>query len=69
MMAGADRTTGLVIAGFRYIGKENVTLERVRHLRALLSREDRRQLIEDILLAPAWMHPYFRAIAAEEDLS
>jgi len=69
MMAAAGRMTGLVIDGLRYIGKTNVTPERVAHLRELLSLEDRRQLIEDILLAPAWMHPHFRAITHEEEAS
>jgi len=67
MMAGAGRITGLVIAGLRYVGKENITPERVMHLRKLLSPEDRRQLMEDITLAPAWMHPCIRAIAGGED--
>ncbi len=67
MMAAAGRMTGLVIAGLRYIGKDNITPERVAHLRQLLSPEDRRQLLKDITLAPAWMHPYFRAIAREDD--
>ena len=67
MMAAAGRVTGLVIAGLRYVGKANITPERVAHLRKLLSSEDRHRLIEDILLAPAWMHPYFRAIAQKED--
>ena len=65
MMAAAGRTTGLVIAGLRFIGKANISPERVAHLRKLLSPKDRRQLLKDILLAPAWMHPYFRSIANE----
>lgn len=65
MMAAAGRTTGLVIAGLRFVGKANITPERVVHLRKLLSKEDRRRLMEDIALAPAWMHPHFRAIARE----
>lgn len=67
MMAASGRTTGLVIAGLRYVGKANVTAERVAHLRELLSPEDRRRLFDDITLAPAWMHSYFRAIAREDD--
>ena len=63
MMAAAGRTTGLVIAGLRFIGKANVSMERVAHLRTLLSPEDRRRLLKDIALAPAWMHPYLRDIA------
>jgi hypothetical protein len=66
MMAAAGRMTGLVIAGLRYVGKANITPERVAHLRKLLSPEDRRRLLEDITLAPAWMHSHFRAIAADE---
>ncbi len=66
MMAAADRMTGLVIAGLRFIGKANITSERVAHLRQLLSADDRRRLIEDIRLAPAWMHRFFRAIAQAE---
>lgn len=66
MMAAAGRMTGLVIAGLRFIGKANISLERVAHLRKLLSPRDRRRLIEDILLAPAWMHPHLRSIANED---
>ena len=65
MMAAAGRMTGLVIAGLRYVGKANITPEKVARLRRLLSPEDRRRLIEDIPLAPAWMHPHFRAVAWE----
>lgn len=66
MMAAAGRTSGLVIAGLRFIGKANVSAERVAHLRTLLSPEDRRRLLRDIPLAPAWMRAYFRSIAKEE---
>jgi len=69
MMAAAGRMTGLLISGLRYIGKENVTPERIVHLRSLLSAADRRQLFKDIPLAPAWMRPYFRTIAGEEKSS
>jgi len=67
MMAAAGRMTGLVIAGLRYVGKANITPERVVHLRKLLSPADRRRLLDDIKLAPAWMHPHFRTIAREGD--
>jgi hypothetical protein len=69
MMAAAGRMTGMVIAGLRYVGKANITTERVAHLRKLLSRQDRHRLIDDIAIAPAWMHPYFRAIAEEKEPS
>jgi hypothetical protein len=66
MMSAAGRMTGLVIAGLRYIGKANVSPERVAHLRKLLSPEDRRRLLDDLPLAPVWMHPYFRSVANKE---
>lgn len=68
MMAAGGRTTGLVIAAFRYIGKDHITPERVAHLRKLLSPADRRRLVEDLRLAPAWMHPYFKDIAGKGDV-
>lgn len=69
MMAAAGRTTGLVIAGLRFIGRANVNKDRVTHLRKLLSAEDRRRLLKDIALAPAWMHPFLREIAKGADRS
>ncbi len=66
MMAASGRMTGLVIAALRYVGKANITPDRVAHLHKLLSLDDRRQLLADITLAPAWMHSYFRAIGREE---
>ena len=66
MMAAAGRMTGLLIAGLRFVGKANVPPGRVAHLRNLLSPADRRRLIDDLPLAPVWMHPHFRSIAAEE---
>lgn len=67
MMAAAGRTTGLVIAGLRFIGKGNMSPERAAPLRKLLSAGDRRRLLKDIGLAPAWMHPYFRLVAGKSE--
>jgi hypothetical protein len=65
-MAAAGRMSGLVFAALREIGKANITSERVSALRKLLSRRDRRRLLKDLPLAPAWMHPHLRRIASEE---
>lgn len=62
----ADGTTSLVIEGLRNLGKAHVTRERVAHLRDLLSATDRTQLLENLPLAPAWMHPFMRFIAEGE---
>lgn len=65
-MAAAGRTSGLVMAGLRSLGKNHVTPERVAFLRKLLKPEDRRRLLRDLRFAPAWMHPHLRFIAGEE---
>jgi hypothetical protein len=65
-MAAAGRLSGLLIQALREIGKENVTPERRAHLKRTLPAKERRELIEDIKLAPAWMHPIFRELAEED---
>lgn len=64
-MAAAGRLSGLLIQALREIGKENVTPERLAHLKRILPAKKRRELIRDIKLAPAWMHPIFRELAEE----
>ncbi len=65
-MAAAGRLSGLLIQALREIGKENVTPERRAHLKRTLPAKERHELIKDIKLAPAWMHPIFRELAEEE---
>lgn len=55
--------SSLVFAALRSLGKQNVSRARIAHLRSTLSRADRRQLLRDLPLAPAWMHPHLRFIA------
>lgn len=65
-MAAAGRLSGLVIQGLRELGKEHVTDARIKHLKRTLPADKRRELLKDLKLAPAWMHPIFRALAADE---
>jgi len=58
--------SSLVFAALRSLGKANVTRARVAHLRTTLSSADRRRLLRDLPLAPAWMHPHLRFIAGKE---
>ena len=57
--------SSLVFAALRSLGKANVSRARVAHLRSTLSPTDRRQLLRDLPLAPAWMHPHLRFIAGD----
>jgi len=36
------------------------------HLKRTLPAKERRQLLKDLPLAPAWMHPLFRQLAESE---
>lgn len=65
-MAAAGRLSGLVIQALRELGKEHVTTLRVEHLKRTLPADKRRELLKDLKLAPAWMHPIFRQLAEEE---
>ena len=64
-MAAAGRLSGLLIQALRELGKEHVTPERREHLKRTLPADKRRELIKDLRLAPAWMHPIFRELAGE----
>jgi len=65
-MAAAGRLSGLLIQALRELGQEHVTPERREHLKRTLPAEQRRELLKDLKLAPAWMHPIFRELAQEE---
>jgi hypothetical protein len=65
-METAGRLSGLLIQALRELGQEHVTPERRDHLKRTLPAEKRRELLKDLRLAPAWMHPIFRELAEEE---
>lgn len=62
-MAAAGRLSGLVIQAFRDLGQKNVTPERIALLKRNVPAAKRRDLLKDLKLAPAWMHPIFRDLA------
>lgn len=61
-LATAGRASGLVIAALRYLGRANVTTERVARLRRVLSEEDRKALVGDLAAAPVWMQGILRSL-------
>lgn len=65
-MEAAGRLSGLLMQALRELGEEHVTPERREHLKRTLPADKRRELLKDIRLAPAWMHPIFRELAEEE---
>lgn len=64
-VTAAAESSNLVFAALRGLGKAHVTMDRVAHLQRLLPLRQRAQLLKDLPLAPAWMHPFLRHIAAQ----
>jgi hypothetical protein len=64
-VTAAAESSNLVFAALRGLGKAHVTMERVAHLQQMLPPRQRAQLLKDLPLAPVWMHPYLRHIAAQ----
>lgn len=62
-VGGPAAMSSLVFAALRSLGKANVSRARVGHLRETLKPADRKRLLRDLPLAPAWMHPFLRYIA------
>lgn len=64
-MAMAGRLSGLLVQAFRELGKENVTSERLKHLKRTIPLNARKELLKDIRFAPEWMHSIFKELAEE----
>src|ERR1041384_2511262 len=62
-MAAAGRLSGLLMQAFRSLGRQHITRQRLARLKRTLPAKERKQLIKDLPLAPAWMHPFFRELA------
>jgi hypothetical protein len=62
-MAATGRLSGLMIQALRHLGEAHVTLDRIAQLKRKLPIGKRRALLEDLKLAPAWMHAILRDLA------
>ena len=65
-MATAGRVSGLVIQALRHIGQRYVDDAIVARLQKRLSDDDRKQLLQDIRYAPAWIAAILRRVAGPE---
>jgi hypothetical protein len=65
-MAAAGRLSGLLIQALQSLGLPHITRERLDHLRQTLPPAERTKLLQDLALAPAWMHPFLRDLAGNE---
>ena len=62
-MATAGRVSGLVIQALRHIGQRYADDAIVTHLKKRLSDDDKKQLLQDIRYAPAWIATILRRVA------
>lgn len=65
-METAGRLSGILIQALRELGQDHVTPARIAHIRRTIPASKRQELLKDIRLAPAWMHPIFRDLAGED---
>jgi hypothetical protein len=64
-MATAGTISGLVIHALRYFGKAHVDEINFERLASRLSPADRKRLLADATLAPAWIGNIMRRLAAK----
>lgn len=62
-MAAAGRLGGLLIQALRSLGAAHTTPQRIEHLRTSLPPEERAKVLQDLALAPEWMHAHLREVA------
>jgi hypothetical protein len=65
-MATAGRLSGLIIQAFRSLGKVHVTQARIDKLKSTSPLKQRKKLLKDLALSPAWMHPIFHELAESQ---
>ena len=65
-MATAGRLSGLIIQAFRSLGKDHVTQAWIDKLKVNIPLKERKELLKDLALAPAWMHPIFHELAESQ---
>ncbi len=68
-MAMSERPTGMIVSAFRVLGKAHISAEQLAKIRRKLSAADRRVLLKELPLAPAWMHPMLRSLASSSSSS
>jgi hypothetical protein len=67
-MATAGKISGLLIQALRYLGQKHVDDSTVVQLRKRISDDDKKQLLNDIRYAPAWIAAIMRRVAQPEGI-
>ena len=61
-VAAIGEISRLAIQALKTIGKENITVEEIRHIQTVLKNEKRTHLEYDIRLAPAWIQEIMKVV-------
>lgn len=62
-MAMSAQPTGLIVSAMKSLGKDHITTRRLAELHQRLPARERKTLLKELPLAPAWMHPFLRYLA------
>ena len=65
-MATAGRISGLVIQALRHLGRKHVDEDIIDRLDRRLDMNDRKQLLNDVRFAPAWIADIMRRLGKKE---
>ena len=66
-MALSAEPTGLIVSALKSLGRKQVDAGQLGNLRENLSVKDRRVLLKELPLTPAWMHPHLRYLATGKE--
>jgi hypothetical protein len=61
----AGRISGLVFEALREIGKEHIEARIIERLKATLTFNQKRKVLNDLREAPAWMHTIIREVTRD----
>jgi len=64
-MVGAGTKAGLILHALRQIGRENITLEMINHIKSQLDEKDVKQIKKQAQYAPAWIAKIMRTLVNE----
>jgi hypothetical protein len=65
----AGRISGLVFEALREIGKEHIEARIIERLKATLTFNQKRKVLNDLREAPAWMHTIIREVTEDSKTS
>lgn len=62
-LTGAGHKSGLVFQALRHVGKDNITDETIEQIKLTLTDKEKRQILQDYVKTPIWMHTFAKRIA------